>query len=84
MLVCPCCHTQLCRVQLVVSNGVQQHTLVTSLTPDGSRSYKLDGKLRTGSQVKVWAGPHLDRFAVLQGCELPAGPPQLCSTCADL
>lgn len=40
-------------VRLHISKGRTTHVLEACLTPEGGRTYKIDGKLKTGTQVKV-------------------------------
>jgi hypothetical protein len=40
-------------VRLHISQGKSTHVLEACLTAEGARSYKIDGKSRTGAQVKV-------------------------------
>jgi hypothetical protein len=42
-------------VRLHISQGKATHVLEACLTAEGARSYKIDGKNRTGTQVKVCA-----------------------------
>ena len=44
---------QVCCVQLTFSKGKQNQLLETTLTPEGTRLYRINGKLQTGKQVKV-------------------------------
>lgn len=36
-----------------IARGSTTHLLEASLAPDGTRSYKIDGKIKSGTQVKV-------------------------------
>lgn len=40
-------------MRLHISKGRTTHVLEACLTPEGGRTYKIDGKLKTGTQVKV-------------------------------
>jgi hypothetical protein len=44
-------------VRLHITKGRTTHVLEACLTPEGGRSYKIDGKLKTGTQVKVGCVP---------------------------
>jgi hypothetical protein len=44
------------RVQLSHTRSSTVHTVSASLTPDGTRSLKLNGKNKTGKELKV-GGP---------------------------
>jgi len=36
-----------------IARGNTAHLLEASLAPDGTRSYRIDGKIKSGTQVKV-------------------------------
>jgi hypothetical protein len=40
-------------VRLHITHGKTTHVLEACLTPEDARSYRIDGKIRTGAQVKV-------------------------------
>lgn len=40
-------------VRLTIRKGTAVHVVEATLTAEGNRSYKLDGKLKTGAQIKV-------------------------------
>lgn len=40
-------------MRLHISQGSTTHVLEASLTTEGSRNYKIDGRIKTGTQVKV-------------------------------
>lgn len=61
----PCAHLpQLCevRVQLMRSRSkAQQHEVATTLSAEGARVFRIDGRVRTAAQLKVrLAAIHLD------------------------
>jgi hypothetical protein len=54
--VCTCLSLQLPEVKLELAHGSKQgssHSLEASLTAEGARVFKVDGRLKSGTQVKV-------------------------------
>jgi hypothetical protein len=51
-------------LQLLCPSSGQRHWLRASLKPDGCRAFTIDGKARTGAQVKVGGGAAGARAAV--------------------
>ena len=49
---------QICEVHVTIacgSKGVGEHIVAAVLQPDAGRAYKIDGRNRTGKEVKVGA-----------------------------
>lgn len=57
-------HSQVCEVhvELSAARSSTRHTISAALAPDGSRAHKLNGRAKTGKEIKV-------------GCEQDALPP---------
>jgi hypothetical protein len=47
------CCLQRPEVRLHITDSKTTHVLEACLTPEGARSYRIDGKIKTGTQVKV-------------------------------
>ena len=47
---------QVCEVQLAISQGTSTTWVTAALTPDGTRSHKIGGKLKPAKDVKVSPG----------------------------
>jgi hypothetical protein len=73
---------QLPEVKLELAHGTKRgssHSLEASLTAEGARVFKVDGRLKSGTQVKVSS---VQRPAVVNGHEITSAPGNPCHSSA--